>query len=156
MDNRFQLKTSWTVENVLWISLSQDNVRDHQYFFYNTIDFFKKIMHINFYIEKSKNIIYIVPTLVLTRVCQPWMMYHPRLTYSSQHQCGHSIYYFFRFFNIKIYMHYLFKKIYSIMKETLVVFDIVLTRRYSENVFDRPWCIFNEKKNPQTYNCSLD
>ena len=34
------------------------------------------IIHINFYIMKTKKISYTVPTLVLTRVCRPWVMYH--------------------------------------------------------------------------------
>ena len=47
------------------------------------------------------------------------------------------VYSIFRFYNIKIYMYYVLK-IYSIMKEALVVSDVVLAWRYSKNVFDHP------------------
>ena len=48
--------------------------------------------------------------------------------------------YFLDFKNIKTYMYYVLK-IYSIMKEALVVFSTVLARRCLENIFDRPWCV---------------
>ena len=44
-----------------------------------------------------------------------------------------TIYGIFWFYNIKIYMYYVLKSI-CIIKETLVVFDIILARRRSENV----------------------
>ena len=44
---------------------------------------------------------------------------------------------FFNFINIKVYMYYVLKT-YMFMKKTLAVSDIVLARRCSENVFDRP------------------
>ena len=47
---------------------------------------------------------------------------------------------FFDFTIIKVYMYYVLK-IYSIVKETLVVSDVVLAQKCSENIFDRPWCI---------------
>ena len=47
---------------------------------------------------------------------------------------------FFDFTNIKVYMYYDLK-IYSIMKETLKVSNVVLTRRCSKNIFDCSWCI---------------
>ena len=37
---------------------------------------FKNIIHIDFYIMKTKKISYTVPTLVLTRVCRTWVMHH--------------------------------------------------------------------------------
>ena len=63
MDFHFKLNTLWVVENVLWISSGQDNVKDYQCFFHNTIDF-QNIIHINFYIVKSKNTIYCAHTSV--------------------------------------------------------------------------------------------
>ena len=52
---------------------------------------FKNIIHIDFYIMKTKKISYTVPTLVLTRVCRTWVMHHndtpttlPELTSSKQ------------------------------------------------------------------------
>ena len=63
MDFYFKLNTSWVVENVLWTSPDQDNVRDYQCFFHNTIDF-QYIIHINFHILKFKNNIYCAHTSV--------------------------------------------------------------------------------------------
>ena len=47
---------------------------------------------------------------------------------------------FYSFYDIKIYMYYVFKSI-CIIKRTLVVFDFILARRYSEKVFDRLWVL---------------
>ena len=44
--------------------------------FVYTIYRFEIIIHIRFYSMKTQKIIYIDPTLVLTRVCQTWMMHH--------------------------------------------------------------------------------
>ena len=58
--------------------------------------------------------------------------------YPGQHQCGFNVHGFldFQIINIK-YTHMVFKYIYSI-KKTLVVSNLILARRGSENVFDRP------------------
>ena len=45
----------------------------------------------------------------------------------------------------------MFWKSICIMKKTLVVFDVVLSRRWSGNVFDRPWCFLLRNGNPQIY-----
>ena len=52
--------------------------------------------------------------------------------------------YMFLTFNIKIYTYYVLK-IYMYYEKTLVVPDIVLARRQSGNVFDRPWYLFKKK-----------
>ena len=53
-----------------------------------------------------------------------------------------ALYGIFWFYNIKAYMYYILK-IYSIMKrKALVVSDIILARRCSENVFDHLCYIF--------------
>ena len=52
-------------------------------------------------------------------------------------------------FQILNFIYVLFFKIYSIMKKILVIFDIVLARRCSENVFDRPWYFLTVNENPQ-------
>ena len=67
-------KTSWAVENIPWISSSQDNVKDHQCSFYNTYRFSKHNTYKFLYYKDGNT--YTVPTLVLTRVCRPWMMNH--------------------------------------------------------------------------------
>ena len=66
-----------------------------------------------------------------------WYITHGRHT--RVNTCVGTIYGIFRFYDIKIYMYYVLK-IYMYIKGTLVVFDVVLARRRSENVFDCPWC----------------
>ena len=39
-------------------------------------------------------------------------------------------------------IHIMFWKSICIMKKTLVIPDVVLAWRRSENIFDRPWCFF--------------
>ena len=49
-------KTSWAVENILWSSSDQDNIKDHQCLFHNTYRFLKHNTY-RFYIKKSKILI---------------------------------------------------------------------------------------------------
>ena len=51
-----------------------------------------------------------------------------------------TVYDFFNFHDIKIYMYYAFKSI-CIIKRTLVVSDFALAWRCLEKVFDRPWVL---------------
>ena len=79
------------------------------------------------------------------------MLHRPCSVYPGQHQCGLN-YIIFGFYDIKIYMYYVFlKSIYIciLYKRTQVVSDLILARWGSENVFDRPW-VFKGKSKPQT------
>ena len=49
-------------------------------------------------------------------------------------------YMYFKYCFYKIYTYYDFKNLYLYYEKTLVVPDVVLARRRSGNVFDRPWC----------------
>ena len=50
------------------------------------------------------------------------------------------VYDIFWFSWYKIYMYYVFKSI-CIIKGTPVIFDLVLARRCSDKIFDRPWVL---------------
>ena len=75
----------------------------------------------------------------------------PCQTYPGQHQCELNIYYFFGFSYYKN-LYVLCSQIYTCIQcntKTLVVSDLVLARRDSENVFDRP-LVLKIKQIPQT------
>ena len=59
---------------------------------------------------------------------------------------------FSSFYYIKIYIHIMFlKKNYIYYKRPLVVFDLILARYGSENIFDHPWALKREFKNHRRF-----
>ena len=60
----------------LLTSSDQDKVKDHQCSFILYIDFENNIRTHRFLYLENQKIIYTELTLVLTRVCQTWAMYH--------------------------------------------------------------------------------
>ena len=67
----------------------------------------------------------------------------PCWTYPGQHQCGLTVYYFgFSYYTSIKYINDF--QTYTLYKRTLVVSDLVLARRDSENVFDRPLSFHNK------------
>ena len=70
---------------------------------------------------------------------------HPCWTYLGQHQCGLTVYCFLDFSYFKKLIIYIwFFQSYTLYKRTLVVSDLVLARRGSENIFDRPLSFHNK------------
>ena len=61
-------------------------------------------------------------------------------TYSGQHQCWASYMLFFGFYDIRIYVYYVFKSI-CIIKGTLMVSNFVLTRRCQRRFSTSPWVL---------------
>ena len=68
----------------------------------------------------------------------------PCWTYPGQHQCGLTVYCFLDFHILKTNYIYMVFQSYTLYKRTLVVSDLVLARRGSENIFDCPLSFHNK------------
>ena len=80
-----------------------------------------------------------------------WFITHGRHTWATPVWIQ---YMYFRLFNIKSICIIFWKSIY-IMKKTLVVPDVVLTRRYSRNDFDCPRYFLWKNRSSEIYHCFI-